>query len=259
MITRMSGRFDIVPIRENTLRQIDASKVPSPTGNFFTVVDEVRPENYPQSSTVWLVYARDVGDNTNNIIRLEPRYLTDSPPLTPNLGLTANVFDASPSDALHGNVLCYYPGDYQENPHTWSESELETEARRHLRDFSTQASTTSGHFLDNRNLMEEVKRNNVNACINFGLYSSRNVWSVLVIVAERDPLSLQDESKIVQEYHIRNQGPTVMDDGRDTPRIFRCAPCGGEHPHMQINYRNERGEYVEGILECQNCGNLVSK
>jgi len=259
MVTRLHGTFDIVPARERTLRQLDGDRVPPPSGDFHTVVDGVDPGNYPQSSTTWLAYARDVRDNTSNVIRLEPRYLKDSPPLVPNLGLGENVFEASPEDALQGDVLCYYPGDYHESPYGWSEEELDHETERHFKSFANEVSKLSGHFLENKDALAVIEGNNVHAYICFGMYSSANSWSVLLLVAESDPLDLDDSSDVVEEYHFRNQGPTVMGGGRDTGKAFQCAECSGEQIHMKINHRNQQEEYVEGVYECQNCGNLVRR
>lgn len=259
MVTRIHGTFDIFPAKAQTLRQLDGSTVPPPNGDFHTVVDGRTPENYPQSSTTWLVYARDVRDDTNNVIRLEPRYLRDSPPLVPNMGLNENVFRASPEDPLQGDVLCYYPGDYQESPYEWSEAELDREVGRHLRDFAGRASNMDGHFLETKDPMAALEGDDAHACVCFGEFNSRDVWSVLLIVASEDPLSLDRSSKAAKKYHIRNQGPTVMDDGRDEGLALRCSECSEEQLHVKVNYRNRRGRYVEEVFECQGCGNLLDR
>jgi len=259
MLTRLFGGFDIQMLNGYEISKIENKKLYSDGAGFESELGRKGYDIKSHSTTSWYFYAKDVVDKSCNIVRFEPRYLEESPPLVPNIGLKENVYETRIEDAKRGKTLIYYPGDYKENPYGWSEKELKIETDRHMRNFTQKASKVDGHFLSGKNIIQNIKKEESDVYIIFGRFRRRDVWSVFVLVADSSPFALRSDSEAANHWHIDNHGLMAASHPSQWDMMKVCRDCESETLHKRVNHRNSHGEYFDKAYECQNCGRVTRR
>ena len=257
MLYRFFGSFGVQVIEEDKINEIDNEKIEITQRGFQSEVGRKGYEFNSHSSTTWLTYAKDLSDDSCNIVRFEPRYLEQSPPLVPDVGILENVFNTRIEDAKKGSTLVYYPGDYTENPYEWSEKEVQNEVKGHLVKFSEEIKSNRNHFLKGKNLHKSIENGSTNVYAIFGDFRVRRRWSMIMIASKIDVLSLRENSEEAYQWHLSNNTEYGVRHPSEWDASKVCSECKRESMHRRVNYRDRSGNYGRNMFECENCRQIT--
>jgi len=259
MLRYIYGTFSIAELDEDSKSRIPPGSLSLGHPPFQSPIAREGYDFLAHSSTVWNVYAKDIVDGSDNLIKFEPWYFEDSPNLVPDVGIAKNVFSTEIDSIDSGNTLLYFPGTFNIHPFEWSGSDLTALTNEMLKAVYDEISIEKSHFIDGSRLANPRDEDvDPTVQIILGSQSVTGLPSGFVLVSKNDPLTLRSNSDVVDHWLLEKNrlfGERTM-AGYEMEIL--CQTCNMQIQHLNVNYRDESGRYVERVYECQGCSNLVS-